>query len=424
MLPFFTNNSVGYSSENNETSSDSDSSVESEVESDLLSVSIISQFKETNQRNRNLPLPKPEVLQASDEVSNDSSNLNPAPNPTAPPAIDLCEPSRFDSKVISTSLYSPNFTLPLYPTKYHFSTIQILVNKKYCFDPFTPSNLAFRERRLWGTRVYSDDSDILMAAAHSGLLKLPSSEHHLITLGLLPPLKHYTGTFAPPNLKSRGWGLHDGNSFCILTVKELGVEEFEGLIKSRKKKTVSKAHKNKLDRSEGSSVVGNGSAAGISGELVTDSKVMMEFNGDLYFKYNFKEFLNWPPHLASVLLDLLNDFGDTEGYLEVEGMIVEAALLKSVGWFPLWRLYLQILKKQLRIVIIPNVEDNESNFSANERVYVVKYEEGMFILCDVNSKELKRTARYEEIKWDDKGVWFIDEKLNITKYIWVNLVRH
>ena len=92
---------------------------------------------------------------------------------------------------------------------------------------------AFRKRKVWGTLVYTDDSDPVAAAVHSGWLRLGAmatmkQEHKdvkaiKIVLRALPRLIHYQGSLRGA-LKSRSWGNgHDGASFTIESVSAVQV---------------------------------------------------------------------------------------------------------------------------------------------------------------------------------------------------------
>ncbi|KAK5710696.1 hypothetical protein LTR15_012852 [Elasticomyces elasticus] len=115
-----------------------------------------------------------------------------------------------------------------------------------------------KRRQLWGSEVYSDDSDVVAAAVHSGWIrgdfgkmnadidklcgdeseevevngdvpstmlkrptrpvKVPQERDMHVTLLILPPLQGYRGTMAH-HLRSRDWeGTHDGMSFSVLRI--------------------------------------------------------------------------------------------------------------------------------------------------------------------------------------------------------------
>nr|POE96469.1 transcriptional regulatory protein rxt3 [Quercus suber] len=126
-------------------------------------------------------------------------------------------------------------------------------------DSPTPLEVVCKTRQLWGTDVYTDDSDVLAAAVHSGWIRgdfgeldqdlqdlfppneaasssdapasltllsqrpeiprrVPADHDVHITLLILPPLQSYVGTMQN-HIRSREWGKqdqgHDGMSFMI-----------------------------------------------------------------------------------------------------------------------------------------------------------------------------------------------------------------
>ena len=142
-----------------------------------------------------------------------------------------------------------------------------------------------RRRALWGTDVYTDDSDPLAAAIHSGwirgefgedidpsMLELPSTAKHEnasagpsstdvqgiittqpaepmlpprgkdlhLTMLVLPPLEKYASHILH-GIKSRAWGdTHDGMSFQILSMEwvDEGRAERSGKARRERMKTV------------------------------------------------------------------------------------------------------------------------------------------------------------------------------------------
>lgn len=100
-----------------------------------------------------------------------------------------------------------------------------------------------RERKLWGTDVYTDDSDVLCICLHTGWLR-PADDSDIatagstatttngfqVTLAVLPPLIRYQGS-ARGGLRSRSWGnSHDGYSLSIQRVAPTDVSCVLGLV--------------------------------------------------------------------------------------------------------------------------------------------------------------------------------------------------
>ena len=68
---------------------------------------------------------------------------------------------------------------------------------------------------VWGTDIFSDDSDVLSAAIHYlGDIQLGDKDL-VIKIIITDRLKYYTGSLRN-GISSRGWGKHDGNSFRVL----------------------------------------------------------------------------------------------------------------------------------------------------------------------------------------------------------------
>jgi hypothetical protein len=107
-----------------------------------------------------------------------------------------------------------------------------------------------RNRKIWGTDVYTDDSDILAACIHSGWLRLGSTaplfgapqaelphrrkrrrramRHRSlrITIVVAPKLVKYEGSLRA-GVRSRSWGSsHDGVSYAIESVELVEVSYF------------------------------------------------------------------------------------------------------------------------------------------------------------------------------------------------------
>ncbi|KAI8058419.1 histone deacetylation protein Rxt3-domain-containing protein [Syncephalis plumigaleata] len=105
----------------------------------------------------------------------------------------------------------------------------------------TFTNPAVKQRRIWGTDIYTDDSDVVAALIHTGKYT-PLSPHPLlqqdkiretrrgimedkapnydleVTLRVVSRLQRYTGTVRH-YIRSRDWTEHDGASFMIHNVK-------------------------------------------------------------------------------------------------------------------------------------------------------------------------------------------------------------
>ncbi|KAK9365448.1 hypothetical protein V1509DRAFT_633212 [Lipomyces kononenkoae] len=105
------------------------------------------------------------------------------------------------------------------------SIIQIRIARRFLSKSTNPH---VGRRELWGTDVYTDDSDVVAAIYHSGYLA-PSSDglngengDCVATLRILPLLQRYQGTFRH-GINSRTWlTRHDGVSYRIEKVEFVG----------------------------------------------------------------------------------------------------------------------------------------------------------------------------------------------------------
>lgn len=184
-----------------------------------------------------------------------------APSPEMPSAPSTTIDSTHKADTIPNSL-------PHFNRMQANSTFTIRIQRKY-LSATSRQNICI-SRRLWGTEVYTDDSDPLAAAMHSGWIRgawapdvdvevvlgldgvtkhdpppdalrtletpptkaeggpvvpPPDRDAH-ITLMILPPLEKYGGVVWH-GIKSRSWGgNHDGVSFQVLKVEWVdGVSE-------------------------------------------------------------------------------------------------------------------------------------------------------------------------------------------------------
>jgi len=81
---------------------------------------------------------------------------------------------------------------------------------------------------VFGSGPYTDDSDVVLAALHSGRLPKPSSKARvrdaLVELRVLPKSNstRFVGSTSHSGLSSRSWhGVHDGGSFEVLSARWL-----------------------------------------------------------------------------------------------------------------------------------------------------------------------------------------------------------
>jgi len=89
----------------------------------------------------------------------------------------------------------------------------------------------WEKRGIWGTDVYTDDSDLGLVLVHAGWIMWggqgPASDNDgdtlVVDVRIVPPLVHYTATDRCGVL-TRNWGNgHDGSSIVIEAVKRVPV---------------------------------------------------------------------------------------------------------------------------------------------------------------------------------------------------------
>ncbi|KAI8969136.1 histone deacetylation protein Rxt3-domain-containing protein [Mycotypha africana] len=157
-------------------------------------------------------------------------------------------------------LYSPQFLLPNLERNVN-GIIEIRVPAKY----LTYGNVKVKKRALWGTEIYTDDSDIVAMAIHSGKFEPQFIESTLdtedpfvlavsgkykesckaakklalrgkkyinrnnrlfpdfdlkVTVRVLPTLQHYASSVRH-KIKSREWRKHDGMSLFVTKVEKI-----------------------------------------------------------------------------------------------------------------------------------------------------------------------------------------------------------
>ncbi|CAM0950667.1 unnamed protein product [Alopecurus aequalis] len=84
----------------------------------------------------------------------------------------------------------------------------------------TSTNRQIKGAQLWGTDVYTNDSDLITVLMHTGYCSPTSSpppraiQELRATVSVLPPQDSYTSTLRN-NVRSRAWGAGIGCSFCI-----------------------------------------------------------------------------------------------------------------------------------------------------------------------------------------------------------------
>ncbi|XP_068656418.1 uncharacterized protein [Aristolochia californica] len=112
------------------------------------------------------------------------------------------------------------------PTSQSGPTLEIRIPSEYV----TATNRQVRGGQLWGTDIYTDDSDLVAVLMHTGYCRPtasppPSAIQELrATIRVLPPQDSYTSTLRN-NVRSRAWGAAIGCSYrveCCCIMKKGG----------------------------------------------------------------------------------------------------------------------------------------------------------------------------------------------------------
>ena len=110
-------------------------------------------------------------------------------------------------------VYSPCVTPPELASKVN-SLVEVLLPAKH----LTSDSKQVRLRQLWGTDVYTDDSDLVAVLVHTGHVKLkatPPKTPLLVSLRICPTQATYTSS-EREGLRSREWtGKHGGVSYKV-----------------------------------------------------------------------------------------------------------------------------------------------------------------------------------------------------------------
>ncbi|CAG8554003.1 7750_t:CDS:2, partial [Acaulospora colombiana] len=177
-------------------------------------------------------------------------------------------------------IYNPKEILP--PLEFHENgLLEVWIPSKY----LTWENMKVRNRFLWGTDVYTDDSDIVAVLIHTGLYNPPppkskwssnQPDHDLcVTIRVLPKLVQYTATIRN-KYQSRSWGNHHGVSYKIEKVGEMKNGEAVGRsVGKGRKERLRKFHQMRKRAFE-------------DAEYSQNDESILVFNneGDPCFKYN------------------------------------------------------------------------------------------------------------------------------------------
>ncbi|EEB05844.1 transcriptional regulatory protein Rxt3 [Schizosaccharomyces japonicus yFS275] len=160
---------------------------------------------------RTMPYIAPQVqVFTAPEVSVDNSALQSYIDESVPPD------SSAEVAIAQEFEYTPYLQLPLL-YRLVGKIIRVNIEAKWMNAAI---NLRLSKREIWGTDVYTDDSDIVTILAHRGYFSLlkPVVEDAVVDLHVLPPLMEYKGT-RTNRIESRSWSTpHDGMSIKVFRV--------------------------------------------------------------------------------------------------------------------------------------------------------------------------------------------------------------
>ncbi|EMR10623.1 hypothetical protein PNEG_01326 [Pneumocystis murina B123] len=142
------------------------------------------------------PLPRPKLIVKNDAVMNFIKDM--------------------EEKDLGEYIYTPSSPIPCLDGKLN-GILTIRIARQYFHKS---ENDKIKKRALWGTDIYTDDSDIVAILLHTGRLgrKKPSSDA-IVKVRVLPRLIKYSGSLRY-NIMSRGWKTrHDGESIMIEDLK-------------------------------------------------------------------------------------------------------------------------------------------------------------------------------------------------------------
>ncbi|KTW27188.1 uncharacterized protein T551_03182 [Pneumocystis jirovecii RU7] len=139
-----------------------------------------------------VPLPRPKLIVKNDAVMSFIEGI--------------------EEKDLGEHIYTPFKPVPCLDGKLN-GILTVRIAKQYFYKS---ENDGIKKRALWGTDIYTDDSDIVAILLHTGRLKKkrPSCDA-IVKVRVLPRLIKYSGSLRH-NIMSRGWKTkHDGESIMI-----------------------------------------------------------------------------------------------------------------------------------------------------------------------------------------------------------------
>ena len=143
------------------------------------------------------------------EVASQTAGIIVEPARISNPVLDSV--SQFERRFVGTVEYEPKKLLLKSHELHYNCVLQVCISQEHL-------NTNNDKRELWGTEVYTDDSDLVCVLRHLG--HTFSNEDLCVDLLILPQLRAYQGSLKS-GLVSRSWDKHDGISYMVLNIKSM-----------------------------------------------------------------------------------------------------------------------------------------------------------------------------------------------------------
>lgn len=198
------------------------------------------------QRISSLPARAEDAAARLKEPSNKRVKLNGeksgSPPATVAPSVEVDNSAVLESvshlteRMLGTQVYEPGKLLLREYDDYWNSIVQVRLARRFV----SKNHDLVRRRAVWGTSIYTDDSDLVAALYHEGYFepdsKLDVASDLLVSVRVLPPLRKYIGS-TRHGLNSRTWlSPHDGTSYIITTVQEIAQGSAEAPLSGRRQR--------------------------------------------------------------------------------------------------------------------------------------------------------------------------------------------
>ncbi|CAG8446488.1 14521_t:CDS:2 [Ambispora leptoticha] len=280
----------------------------------------------------------------------------------------------------------------------------------------TWDNTKVRKRWLWGTDVYTDDSDVVAVLIHTGhFMPKPQKpqwspnfpDYDLgVTIRVLPKLIQYTSC-SRNRIKSRSWGNHHGVSFKIESVRKM--KEGEAISRARggeRKQRLQRFHRLKRlafgdSERDNSQLFEHGTALKFN---IGEQSAVLKFNidGDPCFKYS--------PHLMANQENLAKQFRKEVMFLENDEERFEIS-------------YDPRVERYRVAVVLPSIQLNETQLTTSSSTRHNETNPPILPLEKSNLEEILRDDLFlQDIEWVNVGV-IVKDRVNTPQSLLIVLRR-